>query len=130
MTKDEYISYWLNAAENDWRAVNVLFLNSNYLQSLFFCHLVIEKIIKAIWVKDNESNHPPRTHNLLYLLDQTKSILNETQLDFLLKLNNFQIDGRYPDYQNLIYKIATKTFTNDIIEQTDKIRICLIKEVQ
>lgn len=54
MTKEEYISFWLSQAEDDWAAVDTLFQGKNYLQSLFFAHLVIEKICKAIWIKHNQ----------------------------------------------------------------------------
>ena len=47
MTKNEHINYWKNMAERDWNAVNSLFETKNYVQALFFAHLVIEKLLKA-----------------------------------------------------------------------------------
>lgn len=42
------------------------------MQALFFSHLVIDKLLKAIWVKENEENIPPFTHNLEHLYNQTR----------------------------------------------------------
>ena len=52
-TKEEHIDFWLTQADDDWTAVDTLFKGRNYLQSLFFAHLVIEKICKALWIKHN-----------------------------------------------------------------------------
>jgi HEPN domain-containing protein len=93
MTKKEHINYWVEQAIDDWEAVNTLFKGKKYLQSLFFAHLVIEKLCKALWIKNNETNIPPRTHNLNYILSQTGIDLSESQSEFLLQLNRFQLEG-------------------------------------
>lgn len=41
-------------AERDWASVGLLFEGNQYVHTLFFCHLVIEKLLKAHWVRDNE----------------------------------------------------------------------------
>ena len=68
MDKKQIIEYWVNSASHDWDAVNSLFKTGNYMHSLFFAHLTIEKLLKAHWVKDNEEDYPPRVHNLEFLL--------------------------------------------------------------
>ena len=65
-TKDEYIAFWISQADDDWTAVDTLFKGKNYLQSLFFADLVIEKLCKSLWIKYNTDNIPPRTHNLIH----------------------------------------------------------------
>ncbi len=70
-TKKEHIDFWLSQAEDECTAVDTLFKGKNYLQSLFFAHLVIEKICKALWIHHNETNVPPRTHNLIHILSTT-----------------------------------------------------------
>lgn len=99
MTKQEYIQYWIETSERDWSSSEDLYKTGHYVHALFFAHLCLEKLCKAFWVCDNESNHPPKIHNLVYLLKQTTLELNDEQLDFLLVFNDFQLEGRYPDYQ-------------------------------
>lgn len=129
-TKKEYIVFWIKQAEDDWEAVFALLEKKKFLQSLFFTHLVIEKICKASWIKNNESNIPPKTHNLNYILSQTNVVLDETQTEFLLSLNRFQIEGRYPDYISQLYKICDEKFTKEIINETEKLKVCLLNKLQ
>ncbi len=130
MIKQEYISYWLEQSENDWQAVNTLFKGANYLQSLFFAHLVIEKIAKALWIKHNEGNVPPKTHNILYLLSCTPIEVPEEKGVFILSLNRFQLEGRYPDYKQKMHVICNKDFTSSMIEETNNLRLWLIEMAQ
>ena len=129
MNKEEHIKYWIATSASDWKAVQQLVKGKNYVQSLFFAHLVLEKILKAYWVKDNASNHPPKTHNLVALCMQTKLKLNDDDLQFLAAMNDFQLEGRYPDYIQGIYKNYNSTKTRKVIERVTLIRKCLLKEL-
>jgi len=127
MTKQQHIDYWTNTAEDDWESVGVLFDGKKYLQALFWAHLTLEKIAKAHWVKNNEGNIPPKTHNLIMLLKQANVDLGEEKMFFLVNYNNFQLSTRYPDYLNKMYKVCTKPFTENQLEQVKEIRQCLLK---
>ncbi|MFA6922736.1 MAG: HEPN domain-containing protein [Bacteroidales bacterium] len=129
-TKKEHIKYWIEQAKDDWEAVDTLFKGKKYLQSLFFTHLVIEKICKSIWIKHNKENIPPRTHNLLHLLASTPVELPDEISEFLLYLNRFQIEGRYPEYITKIRNICNKRFTKDLINKTNTLRLWLLKKLQ
>ena len=129
-TKNEHIEFWLTQAEDDWSAVYTLYKGKNYLQALFFAHLVIEKICKALWVKHNEKNVPPRTHNLLHLLSTTPITLDDEKSEFMLKLNRFQLEGRYPEYLTKMHNICNETFTKATIEETQKLRRWLLEQAQ
>jgi HEPN domain-containing protein len=128
-TKSEHIEFWVNQAKNDWDAVNTLFFGKNYLQSLFFAHLVIEKLCKA-WIKHNTGNVPPRTHNLNYILSFTPIELNEEKSEFLLTLNRFQLEGRYPEYLTQLHNICNESFTKSLIETTNELRLWLLGKLQ
>ena len=51
MNKIEYIKYWTDSAEIDFKAMKNLFKSKDYVWALFLGHLVIEKLIKAVAVK-------------------------------------------------------------------------------
>jgi len=97
------------------------------LQSLFFAHLVIEKLCKSIWIKHNKENVPPRTHNLIYLLTATPISLTEEQSEFLLTLNRFQLEGRYPDYMTKMNNICNQEFTQSMINSVNNFRLWLLE---
>lgn len=81
-TKQQHIDFWSEQANDDWNAVFTLFNGKNYLQSLFFAHLVIEKLCKSLWIKHNSENTPPRTHNLIHLLSATPIALDDDTSEF------------------------------------------------
>ena len=53
MTKQEHIDYWVEAANKDWLAIQEMYNAKTFVYALFFAHLVLEKLAKAHWVKDN-----------------------------------------------------------------------------
>ena len=125
MTKPEYIEYWKLTAEKDWVAVEHLFEKGDYLHALFFAHLVLEKLLKAHYVQDNMSDFPPKTHNLLLLSSQTTLTPSVDQLRLLSQVNQFQLDGRYPDYKLTMFKIATKSYTNILLQDIELLKTWL-----
>ena len=127
MTKEQYIDYWIDTAQNDWITVEAMFDAKRYLHCLFWAHLTLEKIAKAHWVKTHEENIPPKVHNVHWLLVQSNIDLGEEMMNFLMKFNDFQLEGRYPDYTNNIYKLCTKEFTRDKLEKIKEVRECLLK---
>ena len=76
LSKQEHIDYWVKSSEDDWEAVNALLTSKKYAQCLFFAHLVLEKLCKSHWVKDNEGNII-YTQKLLERVKIIKSCLQE-----------------------------------------------------
>ena len=95
----EHINYWIKSAEHDLEVAETLFYNEKYDWCLYLCHLVIEKILKALWVKNNENKLPPKSHNLVRLAEYSKVKLTDEQKIFLDEINDFNIAVRYPDYK-------------------------------
>lgn len=129
-TKQEHIDFWIKQAEDDWSAVDTLFIGKKYLQSLFFAHLVIEKICKAFWIKHNSGNVPPRTHNLIFLLSSTPIKLSDDKSEFMLSLNRFQLEGRYPDYLTNMHNICDEQFATAILSKTKELKLWLLGKLQ
>ena len=129
-TKEENIAFWIEQANDDWNAVHTLFNGKNYLQSLFFTHLVIEKLCKSLWIKYNVDNIPPRTHNLILILSATPIQLTDEQAEFLLLLNRFQLEGRYPDYMTKMSRVCNEDFTKEVIHSVNDFKLWLHEKLQ
>jgi len=82
MIKKDIIKYWIKTADQDWRVASHLFEKGDYPYALFFGHLTIEKILKAIFSEKNEQT-PPFSHNLVYLSEKAGLELSEEQLELL-----------------------------------------------
>lgn len=91
------IDYWINGAEEDVLTADLLIREKRVLHGLFFCHLVIEKAIKAHYVKAT-SKIAPRSHNLIYLSENAGLTYDSDTQIFLGILMKYQLQGRYPDY--------------------------------
>ena len=109
MTKDEIIKYWVDSSEVDFKAMESLFSSGHYVWSLFVGHLVLEKLLKAYYVK-NVDNKFPQIHHLLKIAESANLELSEDQKNFLLEVTTFNLEARYPDYKNRFYKKATREF--------------------
>lgn len=108
------IQYWIEGAEDDLSAAELLIREKRILQGLFFCHLVVEKAIKAHVVKES-GEVAPRSHNLIYLSEKADLVFdNETEI-FLGILMKYQLQGRYPDYNPVLPDILV---VNEYFEKT------------
>lgn len=115
------IVYWLTGAEEDLESAKILIESNRLLHGLFFCHLVIEKAIKAHVVKQT-LDIAPRSHNLLYLSEMAKLEFDEEDEIFLGILMKYQLQGRYPDYNPAI---PDKLKVNEYLIKTEKILLWL-----
>ena len=119
------IKYWSDGANSDLETAVLLIKNKKYLHGLFFCHLTIEKILKAHVVKTTKEISP-RTHNLLWLSEKAKIELPRQEIEFMGILMKYQLEGRYPDYMPYVPK-AEKI--NEYLRNTKQLIIWLKKRL-
>ena len=130
MTKEQHIKYWMDIAEDDWARKELLFNANDYVFCLYLAHQTLEKLAKANWVRTHQENYPPRVHNVVYLLEQSDIDLGTDLMEFLGLFNDYQLSGRYPDYERNIYKMCTREFAIEKLETVNEIRSCLLKMLQ
>ena len=129
MNKQDHVDYWRKTANSDWTASEHLFEKEDYLQSLFFTHLVLEKLLKAHWVKDNIDDYPPRIHRLKSLHGQTQLNLLQDEIDVLDDMEIFQMEGRYPDYHFRIAQLCTQQFTLSMLKRVEILKNSLLSRL-
>jgi len=119
MDIEKQIRYWQDGAISDLEAAETLIQNEKFLQGLFFCHLVIEKALKALVAKVKQEV-PPKTHNLNYLSERAEIEIPADIRNFFGILTRFQLEGRYPDYKPEIPSLGEcskhLTKTKEILE--------------
>lgn len=129
LTKEELIHYWIDLSNKDYNTMINLFESKDYHWSLFIGHLVLEKLLKAIYVK-NVDNNPPKTHDLLRLADKALISSSDEQKDLLDLITTFNISARYPDYEQSFYRKCTKDYTSENIDNIRELRLWLLKIVE
>ena len=127
--KNAHIKYWVEGAEESWKSAEALIAGGRYMMALFCWHLAIEKLLKAHWVKDNEEDYPPRTHNLTFLHDQTQLNLPTEMQEELKVISFWNIEGRYPDYRNMVEKTATGDYIESKRKTIESINKCLTEKL-
>ncbi|MCX7839591.1 MAG: HEPN domain-containing protein, partial [Anaerolineae bacterium] len=73
-----------------------MFTTRRYIHVIFFCHLAIEKMLKAI-VSESQDRHPPYTHDLYELIRLARLDIPEEYQPLIAKLNELSIATRYPE---------------------------------
>jgi len=58
MDKDIIVGSWVDSSDKDFEAMNDMYKTKHYDWSLFIGHLTIEKLLKALYVK-NMGDYPP-----------------------------------------------------------------------
>ncbi len=129
MDKNAFLSYWIESANHDYQTMLNLYQSKDYHWSLFIGHLVIEKLIKAIYV-NNINENPPRTHDLVRLAEKAGIATTEEQKDTLDLLTTFNIKVRYPDYELLFYRKCDYDFTTEILKKIKEVRVWLLSMIE
>jgi HEPN domain-containing protein len=90
------IQHWRNGADEDLVVAQELISHGKIRHALFIAHLALEKTLKA-HVCRNTGELAPRIHNLVRLTEVAGLKLTEEQIDLLADVNEFNIEGRYPE---------------------------------
>jgi len=98
--------YWLVEAEEAFRVADHLVQAKDYSYALFFGHLAVEKMLKALHAVRIQA-HPPRSHNLIHLAERCEVALNAEQERAFAQITTFNMEARYPNERRSFRKLAT-----------------------
>ncbi len=111
---------WLRQAQYDMETADYLFDGERYFYAVFMCHLSIEKALKGLYVK-RFNKTPPKTHNLIYLIEFINIDIPENHYDVIFTLNRISVPARYPNNLQTILKEFNKSKTIEVIEQSKEV---------
>lgn len=111
---------WLKQADYDMDTADYMFRGGRYMYAVFMCHLSLEKALKGLYA-EKLGKEPPKTHNLLYLLEKMKLRLPEDLFDFISTLNRVSVPTRYPDDLQRILKDYDKKKTKEVLDQSKQV---------
>ena len=126
---EKHIKYWLTQADDDLTVAESMLEKGHYTWSLFVGHLVLEKILKALYIKDHQKI-APRIHDLVKLAKTTSLNLSDEQLLFLSEVSDFNMEGRYPDEKNQFAQKCTKEFAGDYLQKIKEMYTWLKKQIE
>ena len=85
-------------ADYDLDVAGLCFRQEVYVYCVFFCHLALEKLLKAIVLEELGLEEPPYTHNLSGLSEIAGLDLLDEYAVFLARLSTRSVDTRYPEF--------------------------------
>jgi HEPN domain-containing protein len=93
---ERQIDYWRQGSSEDWEVAVGLVKDGKSRHGLFFAHLALEKLLKALVCRYTR-DIPPRIHNLTRLSELAGLKPDDRQADVLADMNQFSLEGRYPE---------------------------------
>ena len=118
---NQAVKHWVESADSDFKTMNNLVKSKDYAWALFLGHLVIEKLLKACYVK-YKREHPLMIHNLVKI-SQSWDMELSIELHYkLAEITTFNIGTRYDDFKKSFYQRCTKEFTSNWIKEIKSIR--------
>lgn len=114
------VQYWLEGAEYDMGVADAMFKTRKYPYALFMGHLALEKLLKALAVK-NTQKHTPYTHSLEKLAKKSKINIPEETLIKLREFMEFHFEARYPDEQKAFYEKCNRLYTREKFKEIKEV---------
>ena len=127
---NDKVAYWTDIADYDIETAESLFKTKRWLYVAFMCHQAIEKTLKAYWCGTREDD-PPYTHNHMRLAEGCGLYdrMSDEQKDFLDKVTNFNIEARYPEDKDALYRRLSKQACRQMIDETKQLMQWIIEEL-
>lgn len=127
---NDKVAYWTDIADYDIGTAESLFKTKRWLYVAFMCHQAIEKTLKAYWCGTREDD-PPYTHNHMRLAEGCGLYdrMSDEQKDFLDKVTNFNIEARYPEDKDALYRRLSKQACRQMIDETKQLMQWIIEEL-
>lgn len=124
MNNIDIMNYWIESSDEDYNVMLDLKEKNRNTYCLFFGQMVIEKLLKALYAKNNKgAPYAPKTHDLLYLTEKLNIELTEEQEVILNEITTFNLSTRYDDYKRAFYDKCTDEYTEEQIKKIEEVKV-------
>jgi HEPN domain-containing protein len=110
---------WADQAHYDLDTAAAMLDAGRYLYVLFCCQQAVEKMLKAVIVKQT-NEFPPRLHNLMRLAEVGSIEVTEVRAEFLRELSAYYVQTRYPEELGLIGGRVTRQLAKENFKKTEE----------
>ena len=107
---------WLQSTAEDLEVAKHVIKKGYRVHGLFFCHLTVEKHLKAIFV-ERQSQHPPPIHDLPKIAEKAGLNLDDATMAQLSEMTAFNIRARYDERVFEFHRIAPKEYTKQWLDR-------------
>ena len=107
---------WFKQSDYDMDTADYMYNGGRQIYAVFMCHLSIEKALKGLYFEKIRAI-PPKSHNLIYLLNEIGIKPPEGPGKFIVKLNEASIPTRYPENLSKIQRVYNEATVKEILFQ-------------
>ena len=107
---------WLIQSDYDMDTAEYMDKGGRHIYAVFMCHLSIEKALKGLYYEKRRSI-PPKSHNLIYLLNEIGFKPPLKLGKYIVKLNEVSIPTRYPENLVKLQNLYNENVVRDILTQ-------------
>jgi HEPN domain-containing protein len=111
---------WIATAEYDLETAHHMLATKRYIYVVFFCHLAVEKLLKA-HVTEVTQAIPLKTHDLAVLLKVSGIQIPQQHLAIVGTLNTASVPTRYPDDLQKMLGLYTRAKVQDYLKRTKEL---------
>ncbi|MDR1330278.1 MAG: HEPN domain-containing protein [Oscillospiraceae bacterium] len=122
------VDYWIDLCDDDIVTARALLNSKRLLHMGFFCHMVVEKALKAV-VASVTGEIPPKIHDLpkLAVRGGVWDDITDAQKELMKNLIPLQIETRYPEYKAQVAGTLTVGYCKELLSETEDF-LCWIKQ--
>ena len=111
--------HWAAQADYDLSVADLLYQQGVYRYCVFFCHLALEKRLKAILLERTGRSEPQYTHNLRTLVRGVRANLPPGYYDFVVGMTDHSVVARYPEPED--FALYGRDNVTDILNRTREV---------
>ncbi|MBC8391034.1 MAG: HEPN domain-containing protein [Deltaproteobacteria bacterium] len=107
---------WLRQSAYDMDTALFMHEGGRHIYAVFMCHLAVEKALKGLYY-EKRRDIPPKSHNLIYLLNEIGIKPPVEPGIFIVKLNEASVPTRYPENLTKLQQVYSETVVKDILSK-------------
>ena len=107
---------WLRQSAYDMDTAVYMYEGDRHIYAVFMCHLAIEKALKGLYY-EKRRDIPPKSHNLIYLLNEIGIKPPTEPGKFIVKINEASVPTRYPENMTMLQQVYTEMVVKDILSK-------------
>ena len=129
MNSIDLMEYWFKSADEDYDTMLYMKAGKKNTWCLFMGHLVIEKLLKGLYAKNNPDDAiAPKIHNLILLSQKANLEVPAEIREKIQTINTFNISARYDDYKRTFDEKCTDDYTSEQVKNVEEVRKWLKKQ--
>ena len=105
---------WLRQSDYDMDTAVYMHKGGRHIYAVFMCHLAVEKALKGLYY-EKRLEIPPKSHNLIYLLNEIGIKPPKDPGKFIVKLSEASIPTRYPENLAKLQQVYSEIVVKEIL---------------